>query len=284
MGYTQYDATLDLARILGMVRDGVTTAVGSTTTVIDSLVPEPNDWYNNGTIWVAAHTSMNTEAAKAKVITDYASSTHTFTTEAFEVGVGSGVSYSAANEKFPLWLLRQCVRSAIVEIGSVVSEKTFTSDGSQVYYAYTYSGGAYVAATAVEIDEQILSVEVAQADEEPYNWQPVRRWQSVPYLDDGHKGIMFFEGAEPQSGRLIRLIYAAPAASPSADTDEINPQIHPDLLKWSAAVYAWRYRLGRVRNDEPEAPDKLKEAVGMAGQMAYRHRIGRPPLSGLARW
>ena len=292
MTYTLYDATLDLARLLGPVRDGAATSVGTTTTVIDTQIAEPNDWYNDGTIWVAAHSAYlsqedpapTDEVDKARVISDYASATHTLTFAALTVPPPSGTNYSATNKKFPLFLLKQAVRQAVREIGPVALEKTFESDGSQTYYAYTWNGSAYVAGAAAEIDERIARIEISSQADEPRDWKLHRGWMVEPYRTNGHKQLVFFPGKEPASGQTIRLIYLAEHAAPVNDDDVIDAQIHPDYLMWVASVYAWRWRLGMVREDEPEAPERLKEAQAMAAQMAYKHRISRTALSSFGRW
>ena len=257
---------------------------------------EPNDWYNGGTMWLPAHVyhdpgggggiepSIQTESSKAVLISDYASSTTTYTVEGLSWPVEAGVNYSATNKKFPLFLLKQAVRQAVREIGPVALEKTFESDGSQTYYAYTWNGSAYVAGAAAEIDERIARIEISSQTGEPRDWKLHRGWMTEPYRTNGHKQLVFFPGKEPASGQTIRLIYLAEHAALVNDSDVIDAQIHPDYLMWVASVYAWRWRLSMVREDEPEAPERLKEAQAMAAQMAYKHRISRTALSSFGRW
>lgn len=272
---TLFTATLELARILGPVRDGTTTSNGTTTTAIDSVIAEPNDYYNNGTIWVAAHTHLtSSEAARARVVSDYNSTTKTLTFEALAVQVDSGVSYSAANEKFPLWMLKQSIRQALREIGPVMCETTFVSTGAETY----------LAASCAAIDKRILQVWEAKETSAPYNWVLHRRWVANSYGAAGARELNFWEGSRPESGNTIRVIYADDPAEPSADSDEINGQVSLHLLLWTAAVYILNWRLSVTKTDEPETKTRLEQATQNRAMAQMRNKVNLAAVSSIGRW
>ena len=58
---TLADATLAVARLCSEVVDGVATG-GSATTLIDTLVTHPNDFWNQGTIWLRSGNNIGKSA------------------------------------------------------------------------------------------------------------------------------------------------------------------------------------------------------------------------------
>ena len=290
MTYTFYEATRDLARLLQIARDGIASAAGTTATLIDAAITEPNDYFNGGTIWGLMDSSGSPTEYHVGVISDYASATHTLTFAPAYTATFQYQEYTAASEKFPLHVLRTSVLRAMRDVGPVVCEKTFVSTGAQTYLAYTYAGGVWTAST-VEIDEQLLGIEVATQTGEPYDWKAHRNWRTEAYLTAGHKQLIFDTGHEPAAGMTIRLIYTQDYVPVITESDyqfdndvQINPDIQRDWLSWAAAVHAWRWRMSRVKGDEPEAKEKYQEAMGMAAQMDFRHRKRRAPLANFARW
>jgi len=123
MSSTLFQATLDLARIVGNVVEGMATA-GSDTTLIDTNFQYSidhtsapiDDYYNYGTIWIL--TCNN--ADKTAIITDWVQSTETFTFSApgaFSAACAAGDLYAVADKTYPRWQLRQCVNKALMSIG-----------------------------------------------------------------------------------------------------------------------------------------------------------------------
>lgn len=242
MGYSFFTAILDLARILTNVHEGVVTTSGSATGLIDTLLLEPNGHYLNGTVWVPTSGS----SGDSRVVTNHAGSRLDFA--AVDAAIDPGDRYMVASPDFPQYLLRQAINTALKEIGKVPRETTFNSQAGETEYDTT---------DCAYIGNDILLVEVAKGTSSPYYWTDHYRWRQIP---GAPRKLVFDEGTQPQSVVTIRLTYLDWHAEMTADDDEISSYVNPDLLKWTAAIHAWRWRLQRVKSDEPYMAALLNEA------------------------
>lgn len=257
---TLFDATLALAGILGNLRGSTTTAAGSATTIVDSTRTEVVDYWNGGTLWITS----GTHAGKSRKITDWDLSTTTFTIPTTTTAAGSGVNYSVIAPDWPRDKLIEFVNNALRRIGAVPDVNTsLTSVAGQ--RAYALPAGVY----------NVRRVEIArELSDTPYDYAPSYGWREL----DGY--IEFDPGAEPAaSGYILRLHYHAPHAVLSADTDTISDYIHIERLIWTAAVFAWRWRMQMAGKDKPEYTNFLNEASQYAELYAARFPIPKVPRS-----
>jgi hypothetical protein len=124
MAKTLFDLTLELARILGTVREGVATG-GSTTTIVDTVArTEDDDAFNGGTAWITYDAGGAGAAPQGEyqIVSDFTASSDTITTAAFSAAIASGDRYAVAGLRYPLDLLIQKINESFGVI-----EKTDTS-------------------------------------------------------------------------------------------------------------------------------------------------------------
>jgi hypothetical protein len=95
------DVTLEVARVLGIVREGIVTT-GGTTTFTDSNMAAETDVYKNGTVWFLSGTSIGLTS----VIKRYSASVFTLVTSR-TTAVGN--LYAVATSKFPQYIIDQAV-------------------------------------------------------------------------------------------------------------------------------------------------------------------------------
>lgn len=257
MTETLFSISLALAKVLGNVRSSTTTAAGSATTIVDSTRTEPADFWNDGTLWITS----GTHSGKSRKITDWALSGTTFTIPTTTTAAGAGVTYSVIDGNWPQDKLVEFINRALVEIGDVPQDDaSLTTVAEQE--EYTLPSGVY----------NVRQVEIARELAAPYAYQQqYGNW----YERDGV--LRFATGREPQEDDyLIRLTYMAPHAALTADTGTVSQYIHPDLLVWTAAVHAWRWRTQMGRGDEPTNTLFYQEALGRADRERRLHRIPQP--------
>ena len=270
---TLYSATLDLARILGNVMESVTSAAGTTTTLIDTTMPRvqpPNDAFNYGTLWFIS----GALAGYTAVVTDWVLATSTFTfVNPMTVAAAPGAAsrYAFCDRDWPRDVLRQAVNAALQTIGGVTTQytnATFITVQNQM--AYTLPAGVY----------NVKRVEVATSLTAPYDYAIHHNWTETPTQ------IIFHEGFQiVRDGYLIRLTYEAQPAELTTDAGTIDSRIHPDLLKWTAAVNAWMWKEPNMGDPNSLARQRLAYSIQMADSMKKMHRVPKmmtdPKLS---RW
>lgn len=267
MAYLFGNAVLDLAREVGDVMEGTATG-GGATTLVDSSPPfscPADDWYNGGTIWFKActHTGNN---GTSGIITDFdettGTATFTFGTVA-DTHIQSGDTYAAMTNEWPRYVLRQAVNKALMEIGDVDQQDiTTTTVANQEYY--TLPTGYY----------NVRKVEVASNSSAPYDYYELNHWHEI-------EGQIQFESGYhlEDTGHILRLTCNMPLAEITADTTAIPTLVHPQWLKWAGAVYAYRWRMKRVGDDEQALKELLNEALAQAmrNESRYRHLLKRTP-------
>jgi len=257
MTETLFSISLALAKVLGNVRSSTTTAAGSATTIVDSTRTEPADFWNDGTLWITS----GTHSGKSRKITDWALSGTTFTIPTTTTAAGSGVSYAVIDGNWPQDKLVEFVNRALVEIGDVPqTDASLTTTAT--LEAYALPTGVY----------NVRQVEIASELDTPYYYQH----QHGTWVE--REGTLYFaSGREPQEDDfLIRLTYMAPHAALTTDATTISDYIHADLLVWTAAVHAWRWRTQMGRGDEPTNTLFYQEALARAERERRLHPIPRP--------
>ena len=267
---TLFSATLDLAKILGNVIEGVTSGAGTTTTLVDTNFPRtapPDDAYNYGTLWFIT----GDLAGKTAVVTDWTQSSKTFTFATQTAAPGASKRYAFLDKDYPRDVLRQAVNMALQTIGGVpdiYTLSTFVTVANQE--DYTLPAGVY----------NVKKVEIATSTTTPYYYAPHYHWREIDGL------IKFDTNTAPTSaGYLIRLTYVVQPGELDDDTDTISDYIHPDRLKWTAAVNALLWKLPTMGEQSQAVTQKLQMATQMERMMATQHKLPTIPKSPhLSRW
>lgn len=236
------NAILDLARLL--MPDTIQSAAtgGNATTVVDNTRTEPDEHFNQGTIWMLS----GNNAGKTGVITSWDLPTTTFTFPTMTLLNANGNSYAASPGTFPRDKLREFVNQARRTIGPVISENVALVTVAD-QEDYTLPAGVY----------NVLRVEVATELSAPYKFEPSLNWEEL-----GGEIRFDTDFAPDEDGYMIRLLYRpVQVVDLTADADVVSDYLHTDLLKWEAAVNAWRWLLRARGGDDPTAAVFLNEAL-----------------------
>jgi hypothetical protein len=212
-----------MARKLRRMRNGTATG-GSTTTLVDSAMNEPDEFFNEGVIFFLS----GTLAGKTATITSYDLTTTTFTFATQTAALAAGVRYAVIEPVYNREMLITALNEALADLGAVPQyDSTLTTVLDQE--EYTLPTGVH----------HIKSVQFAGNTAGTFWQDPYRLWKEIDgslYLDTWYLPTV--------AGLPIRLKYDAPHAEVSADSDAIADAIHPDLLAWKAVEQAARGRAG----------------------------------------
>jgi len=255
---TLFSATLELAKIVGNVIESTTSAAGSTTTLVDTALPRtppPDDAFNYGTLWFVS----GDLAGKTAIVTDWVSSTKTFTFATQSSAPGASKRYAFVDKDWPRDVLRRAINQAIQSLGALpdlYTLATFVTVADQE--AYELPSGVY----------NVKRVEIATSTSTPYYYIRHHHWVEK----DGY--IYFDTGFEiPDAGYLIRLTYEPQPAELDDDADTISDYIHPDLLKWEAAVNAYLWKQPNMGEGSAILERRLAYATQMAAMMKQLHKV-----------
>lgn len=287
MAYTIFNATLDLARLLGDVVESAATAAGSTTTLNDSNFPKRDyagaypgaDFYNGGTMWFVSMSSTGMTGT-THVISDFGlngspSTSVTFTYDASTAASAATDQYAACEAIWPRYKLRQWVGLAMQTImqDPALDVTLTTSTDTETL---TLPSGVF----------NVKSIEIATSLNSPYYYSlfPYGFWEEK-------NGYIYFKpGHWPDSSSYkIRLWYQLPnniSDYVSSDATTISNYIHPQWLAWEAAVHAYRWRKPLDENGKTDT-DRIKEAYAMSSMLRnrYSHLLPKLPWDvKLANW
>lgn len=264
-----FDALLDLAQTLRGVRFGTATG-GSTTTLVDTGLSDPNDFYNGGTIFFISGNNAN----KSAVITDWNSTTHTFTFATQTGACAAADRYAAIHNIYNRDTLVEAINQALEDLGPFTATNTALTTIADTE-AYTLPTGV----------SAVKKVEIATSTTAPYGWYELRQWREV-------NGTLYInENVEPWAGYTIRLWYEADHTYTTTDAGTLNVDIHPEVLKWVAATKALTNRLGVTLGSEPQvqkmleyAQVKAEEAKAKFPVMRVRKTPRWPAFPGVNKW
>jgi hypothetical protein len=241
-----FSALHDLAFVLqDFVRS--TATGGSTSTLVDTDRFEGSDFFDKGTLFILGGSLSN----KAPIISNWDNTTKTFTFATQSASVVAGDVYSAIPRDFPKGVMIKAVNQALDRIG--ILPKT---DINLVTVAdqeeYTLPNGVC----------GVKGVEIATTDSSPYYYVPHYNW-----IEREGK-LVFDTDYQPMvDDYKIRLSYNAAHPDVSDDDDVIDDLIDRELLRWTAAVHALRWRM--IRNPE-EVGARMNEAL--ANENKFLHR------------
>lgn len=261
---TLFDALLETAQLCGIMRSGLTTASGSTTTLIDTTAYENDDYYNNGTLFIRSGTYANT----TKRITDFvqSSGTLTFTPAVTPDAVAANVYYSVTNARREA--LVQSINQAMLFMGeyTLLDETLTVTDNAT---EYTLPSGV----------SNVKRIEVYTSSSSPYGFNPVTAWREM-----GGKVYLPCE-LNHGAGQTVRLYYNKFHDAVNADTDTISDHYNLKRLAWTAT---YMFLLNRMQysgnSDEREnilLANAQQQAQRLANAFPVQH-IERDPI--LARW
>lgn len=244
---------LKTAECLKGLRYSRSTSAGTTSTLIDTSMDEPDGFFDGGTIFFLS----GNLAGKTAVITDWDADTFTFTFATQGSAPELGISYAVLDANYRRDALVAAVNAALSELGPY---PTITTDAAFVTVA---DQEAYTLPTGVM---DIRRVEIATNTEEPFGYIENNGW-----FESG--GYLWFDMDTPsEDGYQIRLYHEEPHDRVEDDDDVISDLLHPDLVSWTAAVSALIMRSGVSENSEPHTKEMLSYARQQA-QLLRFHAI-----------
>lgn len=230
---TTAELLLKTAELLKGVRYGVSTATGSATTLVDTAMDEPDDWFNGGTIWFLSGALIG----KSAVISDYAISSHTFTFPTQSGASGSATRYAAADANYTREALIAAINTALVALGPFDTIDD-TLDVVTDQEEYTLPTGM----------SNVKRIQVSGSDSAPYQWgAPLRHWKEI----GGKIEFNYYSVSRmPAAGYPIRVIGEKQHAAVYADADAITAAVDPFRIALEAAYYAALTRSGYAENTD----------------------------------
>ncbi len=257
-------AMFDLARLLTHVHTGSATSAGTTTTLVDTGLNEPDDHFLNGLILFKS----GTLAGKLFRVTDYVKSTGTITfTPAATAAPGTGAAYDVVGVEYPEAQLINAINQALAEFPVLPAENT-TLVGVVDQLDYTLPAGV----------SNVLQVEVAKNTVAPFGYAVNYHW------DELATGVLRFGyGFAPEADVPIRITYRAPYVFlDTPETDTISFYINAIWLSWAAAVYALRDRMREEGRDNSMLIERLNEAK--MEERRLRSSVFLIPMKRTPRW
>jgi hypothetical protein len=251
-----FDAILNLADILGVTDAGIASAAGATTLTCAS-VAYPNDWFNDGTMFI----TTGTAASKSAIISD-STSAGVFTFATMSPAPAAAAHFVVARPLYTRAELVRAVNVALQQLGPLVDDdETLTAVTDQEEYDLP---------TGVS---RVLRVEVATSLTAPYNYQENQYWKEI----EGH---LRFKPALTTTSMKIRLYYEYDHPRVEADADSILGNLETSLVAYKAAFWALDNRivkgdvngekmlkiiLTRLEEFEAKRPIKMKKSIPLAG-------------------
>lgn len=230
-----FDATLDLARFVGTVFKSTATG-GSTTSLVDTSMREANSFYDGGTIWILS----GTNAGNYRKINKHVSKELFF--DALGASITSGVRYAVADATFPLNLLKEAVNQSLVYFQIPRYDTSLTVDTST--NVYTLPAGV----------SNILRVEIACNDTEPYSYEHNYWWREIDGKLEIRDGVFLDD-----DGKKIRITYAVNHGEID-DSGDIDPNVHPEYIRYAGAVWLWRNYIQKTEMDSLIAKEMFNES------------------------
>lgn len=215
-------------------------ALGTTTTLIDTSLKQPDDFFNGGAIVILT----GTNAGQVRYITDWVQSTSTFTLDrAVSAAIASAVQYEA-HRIFHPYDKNNAINEAIRAGGSrwcrYIEDATITLDNTTYLYDLD--------TLAVQVDP-ILGIDRVMYDTgESGTWFPYADiTTSFRVIRNNVGGLdLQFLDTIPRDAATLRLLYRVRPAQLTADADLLAPQDESfyNYVVAKAAAILFRERAG----------------------------------------
>jgi hypothetical protein len=246
-----YDAVIETARIISPIHEGIATG-GSTTQLLDSLLPYRPNWFDNGTLIVRDGT------LDGQFIQITTSTTGAINFSTLAAAPAAGNRYVAIRSQYNRYEIISAINTALLEFGELTyldSTLTVVADTEE----YSLPSGV----------SHVVRVETTEETASPYGWGRNFNWR------EGNGKLIFDAGRYPDAvGTKIRVWYNKLHPAVSAYNDTISDKINIMRLAWAAAIYAVMKR-NRETTNETQEKEFLATAQGMKAQLAARFPLVR---------
>lgn len=240
-----FDATLALAKTTTRVRYSTITNGIDKLSLTDTGLNAPDDYYTGGTIWFTS----GDNADNSRKINDWDNTTNIMSwLTALTNNTATGDKYAISPYDWTRDELITSINLALGSIGRVMEvDKTTAVVNDQMEYTLP-SGVDDVRKITIYDTSSKVEIRV-------YNYSIIN-------------GILKFtsDNRPTDTSNYIYIYYVKTHAELSDDDDVINDLIHPDLLRWTAAV-----ELFRTKQTEP----RFQQALQIAMQNQAREVMNR---------
>lgn len=277
MDLTLFGATLQVARNLGIVFEGVATG-GSTTTIVDTLGRKELDDYwvgtgdSTGTVWItydAAGLGAAPQGEYGKV-SDFVNLTSTITFRpAVTAAVAVGDEYAIAKKRYPLYILIQCVNQALHDLGVIPYTDTGTITMAEGQSEYSLPAGSKLDLRGVYMQ--------TNKDTDDNRWVPVYDWK-IQHSDIGSENKLILPTTMP--GYAVKVVYMAVHPALRICSSQISENIHPDRIIYAAASKALTWYRNKTRSSERTLVASISEMEQRAAAAEMLWPIIVPPRRG----
>jgi hypothetical protein len=200
---------------------------------------------------------------KSAAITDWDLATKTFTF-ATQSALVAGVLYAASPWDFPRDKLIEAINKALQSLDNIPNEDvTLTTVESQEEYAVP--SGA----------EDLRRVEIATETATPYRYYILHHWSVMP--GTGKLRLPWDVADYLETGYKMRLTYIGRHTDLTTDAGVVSAYIHPDVVKWGAAVHALREKIAKRGEDDQTTPKLLNDATAQYASALAKHPVPDVP-------
>lgn len=271
MAKTLFDLTYELARLLGVVSEGVATG-GSTTTIADTVErTEANDFWNGGSAWILYDAGGAGAAPQGEYsfISDFATTGGVITLRStLTAAAASGDRYAVAGLRYPLQLLVQKINEVLRTIPVTTEDiTTITIADSQTEYS-------------LPSDVWDLKQVWMQTDPDDSNDTrptPLHDWR-IRKSATGTANVLQL-GRQLASDTILNLVYLTDHQTLRAATDKLDDSIHINRVLYDAAVRCLLWYKSKVGDSDTSVNDLLNLYQNMAQEMNQRFGMTYPKKS-----
>ena len=194
MSIKMFDATLQLATRLGVLRTGTATG-GDTASLIDTARTEEDDTWNGGTVWIITDAGGASAAPEGEwaTISGFASATGDATISTLTAAVAAGDTYGIASARYPLDVLKTAINNELTK-HEVIRYDTTSLDVAAGQSEYDLPTGIY--------GHNLMGVyEATTTDSNDNKWTPLNF--SVQESDTGSQHVLVIHSGITSTNDLM---------------------------------------------------------------------------------
>lgn len=256
-----FDLTLDLARLLEIVAEGVATG-GNTTTIVDTVErTQDDDYWNGGAAWITYDSAGAGAAPQGEYgyISDFANSTKTITLrDALTAAVASGDRYAVSTPRYPLYILIQKIN----EVLNVI-EKTDTSTVTIASDQLEYS----LPTDCMNLKQ--VWIQTNSDDSDANGWEVIHDWYEQKTAT-GTANLLVLR-RQFSASHAVKLVYEPYHATLRVAADKLDEGINAKQVVHDAAVRCVLWRKARVGDSDLSVNDLLNFYQALAQQVREEH-------------
>ena len=266
MTYTLFDLTYKVARELGLAKEGVATG-GSTTSLVDTLMrTEPDDYWNNGTVWVLRDAGGAEAAPEGEyaVITDFVQSTSTMTIQTLTAAIAGGDRYGCMMRYIPLDVIIQQINDALMLLGTIpyADKVSITIENNKTEYALPI-------ASKQDLREVWLQTNLDLTDNQYvklYNWK-------VEQADPGAAPRLILP-EQYTAGYALKLVYMANHPAMLVATATLSEFVPVERVIVPAVLGCYKWR--KVQTGWNRWDDQIRHYEALVEQVKMNKRVVKP--------